>query len=557
MKRSALLLALAILIPAGEARADFVQDISSPLDTGIAPYNVAAADFDGNGRPDVAAASAHRGHGHDLPAAASSGGFTQESPTLVGTGRLQRRRRRGLQRRRHASTSPATAARRRPRATCARPTARRLRAGGRALTRSGRRTAITAADLNGDGGSTSSSGASATDSVYYALRNAREHRLSRRRCQLPVDRPEGRRRRRATSPATASRTSSPTNDNARRRTTCWVAEGRRHLRTGRPTRPFDARRPASSAWPSPTSTGTAAPTWRPATTRTTPSTCMLGQGGRRVRAPRRRTRSGDGPAGHRRRPTSTRTASRTSRSPTRPGMRVTVLLRTATGFEHDPSSPILTSLAATGIGDRRTSTQTRGPTSPWPTSLEHAEHPHQLDAVPAASASASAAAGPRRRQRRRAAPDGLRRRQSGGPCPRRGGRARATGSTRTARAATRRSPVLKRTVAYKLGYGEGVHDLLLAARQARARGRQDQVRLQGQGLQAQEGEDQGEEERRRRLADALRQGRAAQAGHEGRDPRHATGERRPLPPLHDPLGQAAEADPADAWSPGSSKPVKC
>src|SRR5687768_14380282 len=49
------------LVPAAPAAADFVQDNGSPLQVGFAPYGVAAADLDGNGTPDLAAASASAG----------------------------------------------------------------------------------------------------------------------------------------------------------------------------------------------------------------------------------------------------------------------------------------------------------------------------------------------------------------------------------------------------------------------------------------------------------------------------------------------------------------
>jgi hypothetical protein len=49
------------LASAAPAAADFVQDNGSPLQVGFAPYGVAAADLDGNGTPDLAAASATAG----------------------------------------------------------------------------------------------------------------------------------------------------------------------------------------------------------------------------------------------------------------------------------------------------------------------------------------------------------------------------------------------------------------------------------------------------------------------------------------------------------------
>ena len=56
-----MLTAALALVPAAPAAADFVQDNGSPLRVGFAPYGVAAADLDGNGTPDLAAASATAG----------------------------------------------------------------------------------------------------------------------------------------------------------------------------------------------------------------------------------------------------------------------------------------------------------------------------------------------------------------------------------------------------------------------------------------------------------------------------------------------------------------
>ena len=61
MQRLLVLTAVLALVPAAPAAADFVQDNGSPLRVGFAPYGVAAADMDGNGTPDLAAASATAG----------------------------------------------------------------------------------------------------------------------------------------------------------------------------------------------------------------------------------------------------------------------------------------------------------------------------------------------------------------------------------------------------------------------------------------------------------------------------------------------------------------
>src|SRR5829696_4807306 len=54
MTRTVLLLALALLIPAGEARASFTQEPGSPYVVGADPSDVGAGDFTGDKRPDVA-----------------------------------------------------------------------------------------------------------------------------------------------------------------------------------------------------------------------------------------------------------------------------------------------------------------------------------------------------------------------------------------------------------------------------------------------------------------------------------------------------------------------
>ncbi len=82
MKKPALLLALAVLLPAGTARADFVQDVGSPLPTGVAPYGVAAADFNGDGRPDVAAANGTESS-VSVFLRGAGGGFSQEASSPV------------------------------------------------------------------------------------------------------------------------------------------------------------------------------------------------------------------------------------------------------------------------------------------------------------------------------------------------------------------------------------------------------------------------------------------------------------------------------------------
>jgi len=63
MRRIALLTCLATLVPAGPAAASFAQDSGSPLPTNSAVYAAAAADFDGNGRLDLVGANGDDGNG--------------------------------------------------------------------------------------------------------------------------------------------------------------------------------------------------------------------------------------------------------------------------------------------------------------------------------------------------------------------------------------------------------------------------------------------------------------------------------------------------------------
>jgi hypothetical protein len=87
MRRIALLTVLAALVPAGTAGASFTQDTASPLASGAAPYSVAAADFDGNGRPDLVTANGTAGSASVFLRGLSSG-FTEEpgSPYSGGIG---------------------------------------------------------------------------------------------------------------------------------------------------------------------------------------------------------------------------------------------------------------------------------------------------------------------------------------------------------------------------------------------------------------------------------------------------------------------------------------
>jgi hypothetical protein len=142
-----------------------VQDVGSPLSTGAAPYNVAAADFDGNGRPDVAAANGTAGT-VSIYLRGIAGGFTPEVPDLtvaaatdVVAADLNADGRQDLA----VAGSGVHVYRRK-----ATGDGFELEPGG-VLTGPGA-TAITAADLNGDTRLDLVYGSSTTDSVYYALR---------------------------------------------------------------------------------------------------------------------------------------------------------------------------------------------------------------------------------------------------------------------------------------------------------------------------------------------------------------------------------------------------
>ena len=165
MRIAALPLLVAVLLPVGTARAEFGQEVGSPLSTGAAPYNVAAADFDGNGRPDVAAANGTAGT-VSIYLRGLTGGFTPEAPDLTVAGATD-----VVAADLNADGRPDLAV-----AGSGVHVYRRKASGngfelepGGVLTGPGA-TAITAADLNGDSRLDLVYGSSTTDSVYYALR---------------------------------------------------------------------------------------------------------------------------------------------------------------------------------------------------------------------------------------------------------------------------------------------------------------------------------------------------------------------------------------------------
>jgi hypothetical protein len=78
----------AVAAHAGPAWASFAQEPSSPITVGANPYGVVAADFNGDGRQDVAAVNGTSSSVSVLLRRAAGGGFTQEagSPFGVGSG---------------------------------------------------------------------------------------------------------------------------------------------------------------------------------------------------------------------------------------------------------------------------------------------------------------------------------------------------------------------------------------------------------------------------------------------------------------------------------------
>ena len=423
-------------LPAGSARADFVQDVGSPLPTGIAPYGVAAADFNGDGRPDVAAANGDRGQRLGLPA--------RRSRRLLAGGELAGRRDRRRERHRGRATSTATASATSPSRVrdggaaatccCARPTTPASTQEGDALARAVRRRPSPPPTSTATARATSSSGAARSDAVYYALRNDAEHRLRGARCSCPSVGHKGAVARRRLHRRRPARHRGHELDRARehrplgperqphrspsrptRRSTSdgqAVRHGGRRLQRGRPPRRGRRRQPERQ--------GRASCSGKAAATSSA-----------RARYP-----AGDGPVG-------VETADFNSdgrpdlgdRQPG--GKRVTVLLRTAERLRARPELADPHQPGGDGDRDRPTSTRTRASTWPWPTSASNTtQHPAQPRRR--SRRRRLRRRRPGRRQRRRAAPDRLRRREPGDPararrtCP-------ATGSTRTASAATRRS----------------------------------------------------------------------------------------------------------------------
>ncbi len=82
MKKLLLLATLSTTLPfAATAQASFTQEVGSPVAVGAAPYDVVAADFDRDGRPDLASANGTAGTISVLMRQAT-GGFQPEGPSI-------------------------------------------------------------------------------------------------------------------------------------------------------------------------------------------------------------------------------------------------------------------------------------------------------------------------------------------------------------------------------------------------------------------------------------------------------------------------------------------
>ena len=81
MKRLLLLAALPVLIHAAAAEASFTQELGSPFPVEADPYDVVAADFNRDGRPDLAVANGTAGTISVL-LRQPGGSFVQEGASL-------------------------------------------------------------------------------------------------------------------------------------------------------------------------------------------------------------------------------------------------------------------------------------------------------------------------------------------------------------------------------------------------------------------------------------------------------------------------------------------
>ncbi len=96
MKRLMLLAALPFLAHAASAQASFAQELGSPLPVDTDPYDVVAADFNKDGRPDLAVANGTAST-ISILLRQPGGGFAQEGPSIPAGLGHQRTRRRRLQ----------------------------------------------------------------------------------------------------------------------------------------------------------------------------------------------------------------------------------------------------------------------------------------------------------------------------------------------------------------------------------------------------------------------------------------------------------------------------
>jgi hypothetical protein len=336
MKKPALLLALAVLLPAGTARADFVQDVGSPLPVATDPYSVATADFDGNGRPDIATASATAGK-VTVYRRGVAGGFAPEAPDLDAPGAsdlvaadLNGDGRQDLA---VAGSGVYVFTRKSDRTG--------FNAPGPVLT-GPQAVSITAADLNADRRLDLVYGSAYSDSVYYALRNAANTGY-----ETPVQRPSTGHKD-TVGVADFTGDGQPdivaTNDNLPS-FDLWVQKDDGTF-TPAPDSPFNVGGRAIGMAVADFN-GDRRPDVAVGDYSNDTVDVFLGQGGGGFSLERSYP-SGDGPAG---------VEAGDFNFDGRPdlaianqaGLRVTVLLRTPGGFVADPSSPIVTNQAATGI----------------------------------------------------------------------------------------------------------------------------------------------------------------------------------------------------------------
>ena len=103
-------------------------------------------------------------------------------------------------------------------------------------------------------------------------------------------------------------------------------------------------------------------------------------------------------------------------------------------------------------------------------------------------------------------------------------------------------PVLKRTVAYKLGYGKAFTMFSSLRVKPARKGDKISFACKGKGCTRKKAKVKVKKNGASVSLTRFVKDARLKPGTQDRDPDDASGERRPLPPLHDPLGQAAQAD---------------